>query len=288
MTQCSIGPTVNRSDCPIVRASSRFARLAGAAARLVQRARPLVRPARRAAPDRRPGAGPAGRQPHRPALHRRLCRRPALRDADRLRLCPRRPMAPAPTTASTLIDARITNAVRCVPPENKPNGQEIAPAAIFCGHIADMPKLRRSSRSAAFPMTARWWRSAVRGSASLRSWRDPSARRAHAVRQLSLLALQHEHRRADAARCSARSSPPCAAISTRAARRRPPRRSCPAETPDRTPCVMTPSSMTSAMRLISVMPSTSKVGRSSARVSFNSASERIANGRCSRSAASRW
>ena len=35
--------------------------------------------ARRAPVDRRPGARPAGRQSHRPAVHRRLCRRSALR-----------------------------------------------------------------------------------------------------------------------------------------------------------------------------------------------------------------
>ncbi len=37
--------------------------------------------------DRRPCAGPARRQPHRASLHRRLCRRPALSDAARIRFC---------------------------------------------------------------------------------------------------------------------------------------------------------------------------------------------------------
>jgi len=41
-----------------------------------------------------------------------------------------------------LIDCRITNAVRCVPPENKPNGQEIAHCRDFLrATIAGMPNL---------------------------------------------------------------------------------------------------------------------------------------------------
>jgi uracil-DNA glycosylase family 4 len=43
----------------------------------------------------------------------------------------------------TLVDARITNAVRCVPPENKPVGAEIASCRTFLsGTIAEMDKLR--------------------------------------------------------------------------------------------------------------------------------------------------
>jgi uracil-DNA glycosylase family 4 len=42
-----------------------------------------------------------------------------------------------------LIDARITNAVRCVPPENKPTGAEITTCRDFLkGTIAEMPELR--------------------------------------------------------------------------------------------------------------------------------------------------
>ena len=86
---------------------------------------PSFGPRRRAAADRRPRAGTARRQPHRPAVHRRLCRRSALRHAEGIRLCPRRPSRRGPTTALELVDARITNAVRCVPPENKPTPAEI-------------------------------------------------------------------------------------------------------------------------------------------------------------------
>jgi uracil-DNA glycosylase family 4 len=42
-----------------------------------------------------------------------------------------------------LIDARITNAVRCVPPENKPTGSEITTCRVFLKTaIAEMPNLR--------------------------------------------------------------------------------------------------------------------------------------------------
>jgi uracil-DNA glycosylase len=42
-----------------------------------------------------------------------------------------------------LIDARITNAVRCVPPDNKPTGQEIATCRDYLSAtIAEMPRLK--------------------------------------------------------------------------------------------------------------------------------------------------
>ena len=48
-----------------------------------------------------------------------------------------------PDDGLELIDARITNAVRCVPPENKPTGSEIATCRDFLrATIAEMPKLR--------------------------------------------------------------------------------------------------------------------------------------------------
>jgi uracil-DNA glycosylase len=47
-----------------------------------------------------------------------------------------------PDDGLKLIDARITNAVRCVPPENKPTPQEITDCREFMnGTIAEMPKL---------------------------------------------------------------------------------------------------------------------------------------------------
>lgn len=43
----------------------------------------------------------------------------------------------------TLVDCRITNAVRCVPPENKPNGAEIVTCRRFLSAtMAEMPQLR--------------------------------------------------------------------------------------------------------------------------------------------------
>jgi len=42
----------------------------------------------------------------------------------------------------TLIDCRVTNAVRCVPPENKPTAQEISTCRPFlAATIAEMPRL---------------------------------------------------------------------------------------------------------------------------------------------------
>jgi uracil-DNA glycosylase family 4 len=47
-----------------------------------------------------------------------------------------------PDDGLTLIDARITNAVRCVPPENKPTGDEIRTCRDYlAAEIAGMPRL---------------------------------------------------------------------------------------------------------------------------------------------------
>jgi uracil-DNA glycosylase family 4 len=48
-----------------------------------------------------------------------------------------------PDDGFELVDARIANAVRCVPPENKPTGAEIATCRVFLqGALAEMPSLR--------------------------------------------------------------------------------------------------------------------------------------------------
>ncbi len=48
-----------------------------------------------------------------------------------------------PDDGLTLVDARITNGVRCVPPENKPTGAEIKTCRPFLSAtIAEMPNLR--------------------------------------------------------------------------------------------------------------------------------------------------
>jgi uracil-DNA glycosylase family 4 len=50
--------------------------------------------------------------------------------------------AARPDDGLELVDCRISNAVRCVPPENKPTGAEIATCRLFLrGAIAEMPKL---------------------------------------------------------------------------------------------------------------------------------------------------
>jgi uracil-DNA glycosylase len=47
-----------------------------------------------------------------------------------------------PDDGLTLVDCRITNAVRCVPPENKPTPEEIATCRSFLGAtLKDMPRL---------------------------------------------------------------------------------------------------------------------------------------------------
>ncbi len=51
--------------------------------------------------------------------------------------------AARPDDGLELVDARITNAVRCVPPENKPTGGEISTCRGFLkSTIAEMPNLR--------------------------------------------------------------------------------------------------------------------------------------------------
>jgi uracil-DNA glycosylase len=51
--------------------------------------------------------------------------------------------AARPDDGLRLVDARITNAVRCVPPENKPAGEEIRQCRYFLkATIAEMPNLK--------------------------------------------------------------------------------------------------------------------------------------------------
>jgi len=50
--------------------------------------------------------------------------------------------AARPDDGLTLVDCRIANAVRCVPPENKPTGEEIGNCRVFLARaIADMPRV---------------------------------------------------------------------------------------------------------------------------------------------------
>ena len=103
----------------------------------------------------------------------------------------------------------ITNAVRCVPPENKPTPAEIGTCRPFLvERIAAMPRL------AAVVALGRIAHDSTLAALGARKAAFPFAHgarttcgRARAVRQLPLLALQHQYRQADAARCSA----PCSA-----------------------------------------------------------------------------
>ena len=86
--------------------------------------------------------GMTRRQPHRPAVHRRLCRRPALLDPAEVRLRPRHLRAD-PDDGLRLVDCRIANAVRCLPPENKPLPVEFTTCRPFLqAELAVMPELK--------------------------------------------------------------------------------------------------------------------------------------------------
>ena len=111
-----------------------------------------------------------------------------------------------PDDGLVLVDCLVTNAVRCVPPGEQADA----------GGDRDLPHLPDRPRSTALPrLTAPSWRSAgsrtrawcARCGARLSAFRSATgastsrvatARQRRALRQLSLLALQHEHRRADA------------------------------------------------------------------------------------------
>ncbi len=97
-----------------------------------------------------------------------------------------------------LVDCRISNAVRCVPPQNKPVPAEINTCRQFLAatHKA-MPRLR------AVVMLGRIAHNSTIKTFGLRAVDAPfghgaehQARRDPPVRQLSLLTLQHQHRRA--------------------------------------------------------------------------------------------
>ena len=105
-----------------------------------------------------------------------------------------------PDDGLKLVDCRIANAVHCVPPQNKPLPVEINTCRQFlAANLATMPNLRAivalgriAHDTVLKPLNLK----ALAG--SLRPRRRASGRRVQALRQLSLLALQHEHRRADA------------------------------------------------------------------------------------------
>ena len=101
-------------------------------------------PRRRAAADRRAGAGPAGREPHRPAVHRRLCRRSALRHARRATASPAASIAARPDDG---LDARRCphhqrGALRAAGEQADRRPRSRPAATSSEATIAEMPKLR--------------------------------------------------------------------------------------------------------------------------------------------------
>ena len=160
----------------------------------------LVRSARCAPPDRRPGAGPARRQPHRPAVHRRLGRRSALRDACTNTASRAANTKSGPTTGSSWSIAASPTRVRCVPPENKPTPAEINTCRDFLmPTIAEMPKLRAIVTLGRISHETTVKALGGKRSAAPFGHGAPAAIGALTIfSQLSLLALQHQYRRADA------------------------------------------------------------------------------------------
>ena len=127
-----------------------------------------------------------------------------------------------------LVDARITNGVRCVPPENKPTPAEINTCREFLvPTIAEMQKLRAivALGRIAHETTVKAL-GAKRAAAPFRHGGSARDRRAHVVLELSLLALQHQHRRADAGDVSRG-----VCCSAQAPRRKPKRRAVAATAP---------------------------------------------------------
>ena len=111
-----------------------------------------------------------------------------------------------PDDGLKLVDCRISNAVRCVPPQNKPLPVEINTCRQFLiATIATMPKLRAivALGRVAHELDAES-PGASRRRGPLWARRDPRRRRVEALRQLSLLALQHQHAGADAGDVSQR------------------------------------------------------------------------------------
>ena len=92
---------------------------------VVERAGAGVRRPRGVAGDRRPRSGQARRQPDRPAFHRRLRGRAALRDVAQVR-AGRGRISRRSGDGLQLKGAIILNAVKCLPPANKPEPREIA------------------------------------------------------------------------------------------------------------------------------------------------------------------
>ena len=103
--------------------------------------------------------------------------------------------AACPDDGLELVNCRVTNAVRCVPPENKPTPEEIRTCRSFLASTIDeMPKLKAilALGKIAHDTTVR---TLVR--TPVQTWRETSSRQGRTVQQLSLFEIQYEHRRSD-------------------------------------------------------------------------------------------
>ena len=106
-----------------------------------------------------------------------------------------------PDDGLELVDCAIVNAVRCAPPQNKPTPQEIAACRAYLSQ--SIARARQSQgRPGARTRGARHGAARLRsagGEFPVRAWRAPCAEGGwtEPVRQLSLLALQYQHGRAD-------------------------------------------------------------------------------------------
>ena len=188
-------------DCPLCPRLAAFRATQRAAhPGLVQRAGPALWRRRGRAADRRSGAGTARRQPHRPPVHRRLCRRSALRDLAQIRRSPRGTMTRAPMTGwRSPARASPTRCAACRR-RTSPSRARSPTAGNFC-----RTRSRRCRGLRAFLALGAIAHDAVlaalglrRAAVSVRAWRRPrAAGRPAARRQLSLLAPQHQHRQAD-------------------------------------------------------------------------------------------
>ena len=235
---------VRRELPPLPAARRRSSTTCGRASDVLVPAGAAVRRHRGAARHRRPRARHARRQRQRPPVHRRLRGHPAVRDAARVRLRVVAALARPQRRSMTLIDCRITNAVKCLPPENKPMPVE----------VRDLQRRISRPTCARCRPAARCWRSAASRTTRrcARSACAPSAlrvrpRRAARVCRAGVALFDSYHcsryntntRTPDARRCSTPSSTPSRATSARTAsrmtkvpqrcqvarpRRRPPRR----------------------------------------------------------------
>ena len=201
-----------------------------------------------------------------------------------------------PDDGLKLVDCRISNAVRCVPPQNKPLPVEINTCRQFLvATIAAMPKLRaivalgriahESTLKALGPAhaAAPFAHGAMHQAGAIRLYDSYHCSRYNTNTRV----LTPEMFRSVFAEVRDGSDQQLGRIlpsATPAHRRHSGR----AETPDRTRGGCAPSSMISASRLIRVSPATCMVGRFSARVSASFSSDSTGNGRCSRDAISVW